>query len=425
MFKSSKESGDYLGQIRNNIQEKTDIVGRALDTGNLPKTKNGVLRLVELGTGGGESLRRLKEKTSNLANTELIAVDIIPELLSSLKKEIGMEAVASDAGNLPFADESISAVNASAVLHEISSYGTKSKEGVAIYGKEAVRQALLELNRVLLPEGIIAYRDVLAPVGDLNESKAVEYKGESWELFAKWFLQDFVNSQPKIYKQSGLQREFQRHYLMLRDYLRTVKTREFGVDMLRSVWLNETQGLKSITFSIEDRLISKVDLSVFDSHESAGGMVYVGNSDQFDQMYDDLMSYYFSTEDEETTAFKTLIEDWKEREGSEHYLYGNIIDILEMSISNSIETNSEYVLFPNSADDVVIAPRFYYNRYLNQVSDNPEKDGKQIIALSKIHRSRVLKSLESLEHSSFNGAVLNPVKLKELRIKIESSHLSR
>jgi hypothetical protein len=142
-------------------------------------------------------------------------------------------------------------------------------------------------------------------------------------------------------------------------------------------------------------------------------------------MYDDLMSYYFSTEDEETTAFKTLIEDWKEREGSEHYLYGNIIDILEMSISNSIETNSEYVLFPNSADDVVIAPRFYYNRYLNQVSDNPEKDGKQIIALSKIHRSRVLKSLESLEHSSFNGAVLNPVKLKELRIKIESSHLSR
>jgi ubiquinone/menaquinone biosynthesis C-methylase UbiE len=288
MFKSSKESGDYLGQIRNNIQEKTDIVGRALDTGNLPKTKNGVLRLVELGTGGGESLRRLKEKTSNLANTELIAVDIIPELLSSLKKEIGMEAVASDAGNLPFADESISAVNASAVLHEISSYGTKSKEGVAIYGKEAVRQALLELNRVLLPEGIIAYRDVLAPVGDLNESKAVEYKGESWELFAKWFLQDFVNSQPKIYKQSdieiqktgenfsvtapaGLQREFQRHYLMLRDYLRTVKTREFGVDMLRSVWLNETQGLKSITFSIEDRLISKVDLSVFDSHESAGG----------------------------------------------------------------------------------------------------------------------------------------------------------
>jgi len=45
-------------------------------------------------------------------------------LVASLKKETGIEGVSADAGVLPFASESISAINASAIFHEISSYGT-------------------------------------------------------------------------------------------------------------------------------------------------------------------------------------------------------------------------------------------------------------------------------------------------------------
>lgn len=439
MLQSNKESGDYLMQIKNNTSEKTGIIGQSLENQRLPKTENGATRIIELGTGGGESLRRLKETSAKINGAEVIAVDIIPNLAATLKKEIGVEAVAADAGNLPFIDEQISAINASAIFHEISSYGARDNGGKLLYGTEAIQRSFKELNRVLLPEGIVAYRDILAPPENLQEQKTVEYNRESWLLFAEWFLKDFISSQPEFYKQAtiqikkikngfslkapiGLQRELQRHYLMFRDYLRTVKQDEFGITMLRSDWLNEKEGLKTVTFSVNGRVASMADLSAFEMHNSANGKVYRGDSDKFDKIYDDLMEYYFhnlNNGDQDASDFKNIINDWKEREGHEHYLYGNITDLLKLSIDVSGQTHNPYILFPESAEDIKIEPRYYYNRYLNQAVGSPEKDGKQIVAFKKLPSSNILKSLQAIEDSSLNGDTLNTDSLKKLREEAE------
>jgi SAM-dependent methyltransferase len=437
-MKTSKEAGDYLFQIRNNTPEKVGVIEKELEGQTLPRDKTGRIKIVELGTGGGESLRRLKANPETNGDVDLVALDVIPNLVSTLKKEVGVEGVAADAGNLPFADESISAVNASALFHEVSSYGTQGRtsepgEDIKILkGKEAVIQTLGELNRALLPGGVLAYRDVLAPKQDLKEPKKVKYSRNSWRLFAKWFLVDFndteYQAQEEVHLNSddshefildgpvSVQREFQRHYLMLRDYLRAVAHKEFGITTLRADWVNQTEGLKSVTFTVDEKVISHVDLSSFEAHQSSSGTVYRGDSDRFDELYDGLMEYYFqevSKHSHDGNNFENVIDGWKEREGSEHYLYGNISDLLEFSVDASDQTQSDYFLMPESTDDVVIAPRFYYDRYLKQVVDNPERDGKQIVTFRKLPRDRALQAIDNLSDSeNLDAKSLEKIKLK-------------
>lgn len=438
MFKPSKESGDYLNQIRNNIEEKTSVIEHAIETSSLPKDKEGRIKIIELGTGGGESLRRLKDDIKATEDVDLVAVDVLPGLLDSLHKELGVAAVPGDAAALLFRSESVSAVNASAILHEVSSYGTRDRTGEMIYGREAVRQAFSELNRILLPGGVVAYRDVLAPSENLQNQKKTYYNRDSWKLFAEWFLDDFVRSKPEFYKEAyfksedaeagfsldapiGLQREFQRHYLMLRDYLRRGKGFGIGVEMLRSEWIDQSRGLKSITFSFDSRLLPTVDLSSFEVHKSAEGDIYKGDSDQFDKFYDDLMEYFFlefKNGNAGSNNFKKAIDDWKEREGLEYYLYGNVADVLELSVEASAEDANGHTLLPGSASDIVIVSRDYYNRYLSQVADKPEKDGKQIIAFKKMPNANALESLNELGASDLRGGVLSEARLDELRRKI-------
>jgi ubiquinone/menaquinone biosynthesis C-methylase UbiE len=444
MLKSNKESGDYLRQIGNNVSEKIGIIKNNLDSNVLPRNKDGKIKIIELGTGGGESLRHLKEYLVDYDNVKLLAVDIIPGLAASLKKEMEIEAIAADASNLPFADESISAINASAIFHEISSYGTdyyfENKEKNNLRGKNAIIKTLKEFNRVLLPGGKVAYRDVLAPQENLEKEKTVNYFNKSWKSFAKWFIDDFSLSTPDIYtnKQVSIkdteigfsitssvrfQREFQRHYLMLRDYLRNVKNQEFGLTIISSVWLNEKEGQKFLTFSLDEKLASFVDLTNFESHNSTEGKIYRVNSDKFDNLYDNLMEHYFDELEKgskEGINFRNLINTWKDREGLEHYIYGNITDMLEFSCEAIKNTEKRFVLFPELQSDITIAPRFYYDRYLKQIADSPERDGKQIISFKKIPIEQALKFINEIQPSYLNKDIFNEQIIEQLKTKIKT-----
>lgn len=430
--KLGKESGDYLQQIKNNIPEKTGLIEQAINKKKLPKTQDGIIRIIELGIGGGESLKHFKKITLDSEEVELLAVDILPDLGGSLKKETGIEAVAADAGSLPFPSESVSAINASAILHEVSSYGAgvykeKNKRIDTLYDKEAVVKAFREFHRVLLPKGQLAYRDLLAPVEDLATPKKVEYFNKSWQFFIKWFTKDFVNSNSNFIESIPItinasengctinasvkfHRELQRHYLMFRDYLRNVKQKDIGLRIVKSDWLDKKKGLKVFTFSLNKQLTSSVDISDFETHNSNNGKIYKGDSDQFDFIYDKIIEHYFTqleTDPIKGKSFSDIIETWKAREGSEHYIYGNIADILMFSCESSFNTNSSYVLFPESSADINILKRFYYNRYLKQVIDMPEEDGKQIIAFKKIPKTEAKYHMIDLMASSIGREIFN------------------
>jgi hypothetical protein len=302
----------------------------------------------------------------------------------------------------------------------------------------AVEEAFSEFDRVLMPEGIVAYRDVLAPLENIQEMKTATYDRRSWARFTDWFLEDFLKTEPKLYDAAdvkeekkdgvlalhapaGLQRELQRHYLMLRDYLRTVKADEFGITMARSDWRDKDAGLKEITFLADDRVASAVDLSSFEMHESAEGKVYRADSDRFDALYDEMMEFYWQKLDDGTDGgpeFGKIIDAWKAREGAEHYLYGNIGDLLRIAVRASIDAGNSHVLLPEFPEDIVVAPRNYYDRYLGQVIDKPEIDGKQMISFKKMPRERGIAALARLAASDRN--VVDPSVLRELRSELEA-----
>lgn len=125
MLINFKKSGEYLNQIKNDTENKTELIVENLKQENLPANKFGIRQILELGTGGGESLQKIKNNLPD--KTELIAVDIIPELSKLVKQRLGINSIAADAAHLPFKNESLSAINASAILHEISSYGIKTR----------------------------------------------------------------------------------------------------------------------------------------------------------------------------------------------------------------------------------------------------------------------------------------------------------
>jgi hypothetical protein len=136
------------------------------------------------------------------------------------------------------------------------------------------------------------------------------------------------------------------------------------------------------------------------------------------------MEYYFKqmhSGSKEGEDFRSLISEWKEREGLEHYVYGNVADILKISCESSEGAGSPYVLFPESPTSIALSPRYYYNRYLKQVADAPEFDGKQIINFKKITKSQALQSLASIKESTLGKEILNAPVIRELESSLTSS----
>lgn len=264
MHSSFKRADDYLRQIKNSAEEKTELIREELKSNNLPVDSAGRRRILEIGIGGGESLGEIKDELA--PNDSLIAVDIMHDFVAFAKKQHEINAIVADIAVLPFNNNFLSAINMSAVLHEVSSYGSKIN-GEKALGLTAVKAALNEAKRVLLPNGLLAYRDVLPPFGGLFVEKTTIYKRVSWEKFVKWFLADFILAGPCYYKKEGftynkssqglvlnapvgLHRELQRHYLMFRDYIRNVMNEKFGLVIHQLRWLNKKEGLKLGVVSI-------------------------------------------------------------------------------------------------------------------------------------------------------------------------------
>jgi hypothetical protein len=425
-----KESEGYLSQIANNPDEKIGELVDAIIKGQLPKAPDGRLKILELGTGGGESIGVLKKALDGRGDADVFAVDVSVGILRKIQSEQGVPSVAADAMKLPFKENSLSAINASAVFHEVSSYGSFGSkpeiEAKKPYGREAVKRAFIEIQGALMPEGMLTYRDVYCPDG-IFEEKTVSYNSKAWKHFAKWFYPEFLEADARAFPQDGqprieedgepmkltaskhLHRELQRHYLMLRDYLRTQLADNIGLEVVKEEWVDKEKGIKTHEFLARGVLYQL--LKKGETEEGYGK--YTMQSEEYDALFDKLIEQILEQELNAGSPIGVELSGWKKREGKEVYTYASTREMLDVACESSAEAKDGRILFPKIADDIRVLPRDYYNRYLQEVVDAPEFDGKQIVRFHKISLQEALQALDGLENHQMIGDVAS---LKE-RIK--------
>lgn len=140
---------------------------------------------------------------------------------------------------------------------------------------------------------------------------------------------------------------------------------------------------------------------------------YMMQSEEYDALFDKLIEQTLEQELGASSLIGVELSGWKKREGKEVYTYVSIREMLDVACDSSAETKDGYILFPKIADDIKVLPRDYYNRYLQEIVDAPEFDGKQIVRFHKISLQEALQALSSLENHQMIGDVFS---LKE-RIK--------
>lgn len=408
---NNKGSDGYLLQIANNVDEKINEIADAIVNNQLPRASDGRMKVLELGTGGGESIVVLKKSIERRNDIDIFASDVSVGILQKIQGEQNIPSVSADVMRFSFKENSLSAINASAVFHEVSSYGLfgNKSENRNIYGREAIKCTFVEIQKSLMNGGMLAYRDVLCP-NEMFENKTVIYKNKAWEYFAKWFYSDFLeadarvfsqSNEPKIEQENGtmkltttkhLHRELQRHHLMFRDYFRTQLADTIGLKVIREDWLDKERGIKKHEFlasGILHQLINSIGIQRYEKYEM--------QSKEYDTLFDKLIESILEQELNGDFFLGAEISDWKKREGKEVYTYASIEEMLELACDACSIVNDGHILFPKIESDVKTLPRNYYNRYLQEVIDNPEFDGKQVIRFYKISLQESLQSLSSFE----------------------------
>lgn len=414
-----KGSSGYLdASITGNGAEKSQLVVSAIrrlgERGIVPEN------ILEIGPGSGSAIVELAtaidaqfpdlKGRTNLSLLELEDVES-GKLKKARKKfeEIGSTAlIRGDATQLDsLLDEgSMSIISASAVMHEIFSYGG---------GYPAVTDAVGSISRVLEPGGLFAYRDVFSVKKDSQHDRVKHiYDNEGWVRFIKIFVPYYLAKAEHPYKREddilvfeqdssfvkpneidpqrylgiegpiGILREIQRHYITLRDYL--WREGSLGVSPIvegnfASDWMDHKKGHKRVHYTSElnDPLLEAMSEENGEGHKVVDG-------DIFDDTTDVLLAKFLekAQEDQNSEEWK-IFQKWMDREGSETYIYYTRDRLLgAVAISSMRATDGQKVLLPTFLEDVFASPRLYYNRYLRRQLSSPLYDGKQLVLFEAV-----------------------------------------
>jgi len=441
-----KESQEYLERINGHPHEKIYHLIKSLEEGALPIISPEVsgmssgINILEIGPGGGEPVRYLEqyisENKDNIANNNprVFALDCFVKPLVRIRDTVN--PIQAKIESLPLRNESFSAVNVSAVLHEVSSYGIRT-DGLA-----NVNLALREICRVIHPNGVMCYRDVYAPECNLKKFIEQDYTSSSWVFFIKHFVPVLLSNKRKIYKgveeeiklrqnndevgwrrineeqplsiyfPIGLHKEIQRHYLVFRDYL--LRNNRIGVKIIHEEEESDRRSL--VVFISSQHPIGSKILETLASNDSydyteIGDNVYhFLNRTDFERLIDEAICILFKKIEKGNKNLKPILDGFLESEGKEYYIYYDVSDMILNTGKISLEqSNGRYIMLPkNLEEDLVFFPRDYYQKYLNNVLKEPLKEGKQLIRFWKIPREKardIIKTLKSQTSSlkDFNG----------------------
>lgn len=424
-FLDGKSNNTYIDNaINGNGQEKAALTLEAMNR----LKKNGVSNqvIIEVGPGGGssvniisESFERGEQDGVNLHMSFLELDGIESNGLKTAQERLAKFASSSfhkgDAKNLHDIFDTADIVAASAVLHEVYSYGN---------GYEALDTVFGQITNTLNPGGFFAYRDVLS-VDRLSQHERTRhvYDREAWVRFIKLFLEYYLaNAVHPYHRQDdkitftqdssrvdlsdidmqkslsieapiGLLRDIQRHYITLRDHV--WREGSLGIAPLlegdsSNDWLDIKRGHKRVHFksTLDDPLLDAI------SEEASEGYRIV-DGDIFDSTTEVLLGQFLRQvcANEQSPQYKVW-EEWLRREGSETYVYMTLNKLIgTVAVQSFASSEGTKILLPVKQQDVAIVPRAYYNRFLQGQLSNPIADGKQMV---------LFEAVDTLDQSSAN-----------------------
>lgn len=194
---------DYTKLIGRNSEEKLKFWKKFL------KSDRKNINILEIGIGGGETLKGIKKLCSK--SELLYAIDTEKKFVRIGEDIIGSNSILANACKLPFKNNFFRVINISSLLHEVSSYGYINKRK-HIVGLETLRVALSEIIRVLEENGFLYYRDILAPKKRMCRN--VKYYPVSIRFFIDLFLKKFINTEPYFYRNKYILRKENNCYVL-------------------------------------------------------------------------------------------------------------------------------------------------------------------------------------------------------------------
>ena len=435
-----KGAVDYLDIATNgNGLEKAMFTLKALQ--RIKSAGNNAAHVVEVGPGGGAALESLAEFMRDEGNGPTVPQKIDVSLLelsgleskslAEIRNQIELDhpnvsttLINKDIRQLHELNTKVDVVAASAVLHEVYSY---------CGGYDAIDSSIYSITDTLQTGGYFSYRDVLSLEGiSQHERRRHIYDRPSWVTFAKQFLPYYLDNAQHPYHHEddkvvfeqdsarvfatsidsnkyltinapiGVLRELQRHYITFRDYCWRSGRLGFTPVLegdLANDWLDLKDGLKRVYYKNSENTKADRLLTVMSEETSSGFRAVDG--DTFDATTDfQLESLLKGVESGESDAV-AFWNAWLEREGSETYAYMTVGRLLGAVVLRSLEvSDGASVLLPETASDVLVLPRTYYNRFLSKQLSNPLKDGKQLVLFklmdTKNDRDEIADSLDIL-----------------------------
>lgn len=413
---NGKSNNAYIdGAINGNGHEKAAFTLEAM--GRLRESGVTTQHIVEIGPGGGSSVDIISDSFENgeqdgvslhmsfleLEGIESAGLKRAQERLAEFATSSFHQGDAKDLHSI--FDNDVNIVAASAVLHEVYSYGG---------GYGALDATFEQITNTLEPGGFFAYRDVLS-VDRLSQHERTRhvYDREAWVRFIKLFLTHYLTEAEHPYHRHedmlvfeqdsnrvdlddidmtknlsidapiGLLREVQRHYITLRDHV--WRKGSLGVMPVldgpnSSDWVDVKRGHKRVHFKStrHDPLLGALSESIDDGYRVVDG-------DIFDSTSEVLLGRFLRDVCENDKTSTEIWTDWLNREGSETYVYMTLNKLIGAVATQSFTASQGVkILLPVRAEDVAISPRAYYNRFLQSRLSNPILDGKQMVLFEAV-----------------------------------------
>lgn len=297
-----------------------------------------------------------------------------------------MYGFAQDIGTL--LSEPVDVISASALLHEVYSYGG---------GYTGLHTMMRTLPTVLAPGGFFAYRDVYAVDGPpLHERVTQSYNSRAWLAFLRLFVPQYLAEGMHPYHHAddelvarqnlrivpvseldpatctviaapiGLFREIQRHYITFRDHVWRTGALGFTPVLdgdLATDWIDFRAGHKRVHYRLGEEVIwlfgpRRMMLAAMSKPYADHHTI---DSDIFDSVTDVALLAFLDAAEQGDITCRQVWESWLLREGRETYAYMTLDQMLTAFAVHSAEADTDTVLMPVHAGDIRRVDRHYYN----------------------------------------------------------------